>query len=202
MFVYLHSETSKCEFRNKMVRWMSGLVTGLQNRLQRFESASDLRTKVRRTTDENQSFFFVCLVAVCKHPRPAKQTRELSALRRTSPAIAHLGHQGCGDRVESIARATPCAKDVSSRGRACRLDLRIRFGPWNESSKRSRLTRLLWRFCSSAKSSHTFSMLRFLGRRRPKISSCYNFIFKLYNIVLVLPNIEMNPPQVYLCSPS
>ena len=25
---------------------------------------------------------------------------------------------------------------------------------------------------------------------------------KLYNIVLVLPNIEMNLPQVYLCSPS
>ena len=30
----------------------------------------------------------------------------------------------------------------------------------------------------------------------------FNFIFKLYNIVLVLPNIEMNLPQVYLCSPS
>ena len=30
----------------------------------------------------------------------------------------------------------------------------------------------------------------------------FNFIFKLYNIVLVLPNIEMNPPQVYTCSPS
>ena len=29
----------------------------------------------------------------------------------------------------------------------------------------------------------------------------FYFIFKLYNIVLVLPNIEMNPPQVYLCSP-
>ena len=28
------------------------------------------------------------------------------------------------------------------------------------------------------------------------------FFFKFYNIVLVLPNIEMNPPQVYLCSPS
>ena len=28
------------------------------------------------------------------------------------------------------------------------------------------------------------------------------FIFKLYNIVLVLQNIEMNPPQVYMCSPS
>ena len=28
------------------------------------------------------------------------------------------------------------------------------------------------------------------------------FFFKPYNIVLVLPNIEMNPPQVYLCSPS
>jgi len=30
----------------------------------------------------------------------------------------------------------------------------------------------------------------------------FNFIFKLYNIVLVLPNIEMNPPWVYLRSPS
>ena len=30
----------------------------------------------------------------------------------------------------------------------------------------------------------------------------FDFIFKLYNIVLVLPNIEMNPPQVYMCSPS
>ena len=28
----------------------------------------------------------------------------------------------------------------------------------------------------------------------------FYFIFKLYNIVLVLPNIEMNLPQVYLCS--
>ena len=30
----------------------------------------------------------------------------------------------------------------------------------------------------------------------------FYFIFKIYNIVLVLPNIEMNPPQVYMCSPS
>ena len=30
----------------------------------------------------------------------------------------------------------------------------------------------------------------------------FSFIFKLYNIVLVLPNIEMNPPWVYMCSPS
>ena len=30
----------------------------------------------------------------------------------------------------------------------------------------------------------------------------FYFIFKLYNIVLVLLNIKMNPPQVYLCSPS
>ena len=28
------------------------------------------------------------------------------------------------------------------------------------------------------------------------------FIFKLYIIILVLPNIEMNPPQVYMCAPS
>ena len=34
------------------------------------------------------------------------------------------------------------------------------------------------------------------------VSFFFYFIFKLYNIVLVLPNIEMNPPQVYMCSPS
>ena len=34
-----------------------------------------------------------------------------------------------------------------------------------------------------------------------RIFFCY-FIFKLYNIVLVLPYIEMNPPQAYMCSPS
>ena len=38
-----------------------------------------------------------------------------------------------------------------------------------------------------------------------KISSLSFFfflIFKLYIIVLFLPNIKMNPPQVYMCSPS
>ena len=30
----------------------------------------------------------------------------------------------------------------------------------------------------------------------------FYFIFKLYIILLVLPNIKMNPPQVYMCSPS
>ena len=32
--------------------------------------------------------------------------------------------------------------------------------------------------------------------------SFFYFIFKLYIIVLVLPNIKMNPPEVYMCSPS
>ena len=39
----------------------------------------------------------------------------------------------------------------------------------------------------------------------PSISTLFFFnffIFKLYIIVLVLPNIQMNPPQVYMCSPS
>ena len=30
----------------------------------------------------------------------------------------------------------------------------------------------------------------------------FYFIFKLFITVLVLPNIKMNPPQVYMCSPS
>ena len=29
----------------------------------------------------------------------------------------------------------------------------------------------------------------------------FSFLFKLYIIVLALPNIKMNPPQVYMCSP-
>ena len=29
----------------------------------------------------------------------------------------------------------------------------------------------------------------------------FNFIFELYIIVLVLPNIKINPPQVYMCAP-
>ena len=33
-----------------------------------------------------------------------------------------------------------------------------------------------------------------------KITIFFYFIFKLYKIVLVLPNIKMNPPQVYMCS--
>src|SRR5574340_294162 len=31
----------------------------------------------------------------------------------------------------------------------------------------------------------------------PCFNSKFYFIFKLYNIVLVLPNIDMNPPQVW-----
>ena len=34
------------------------------------------------------------------------------------------------------------------------------------------------------------------------VLEAFFFFFKLYNIVLVLPNIKMNPPQVYPCSPS
>ena len=33
-------------------------------------------------------------------------------------------------------------------------------------------------------------------------SDLFFFFFKLYISVLVLPNIKMNPPQVYMCSPS
>ena len=30
----------------------------------------------------------------------------------------------------------------------------------------------------------------------------FNFIFKLYILVLVLSNIKVNPPQAHMCSPS
>ncbi len=44
----MHSSQNSTNFalaKTKMVAWMSGLVTGLQNRAQRFESASDLIKK-------------------------------------------------------------------------------------------------------------------------------------------------------------
>ena len=34
------------------------------------------------------------------------------------------------------------------------------------------------------------------------VETVSDFIFKLYITVLVLPNIQMNPPQVYMCSPT
>ena len=41
--------------KSKKVAWMSGLVTGLQNRVQRFESASDL-SKNRCLVNAEQRF--------------------------------------------------------------------------------------------------------------------------------------------------
>ena len=63
-FVYLHSQMGRCAFSRapicrNMVRWMSGLVTGLQNRLQRFESASDLTKTALETV---LTLFFFCFV--------------------------------------------------------------------------------------------------------------------------------------------
>ena len=60
---------------------------------------------------------------------------------------------------------------------------------WEEGPQRSRVILV----CPEA--------IRFRGRSSVSILFIF-FIFKLYNIVLVLPNTEMNPPQVYLCSPS
>ena len=42
----------------------------------------------------------------------------------------------------------------------------------------------------------------FIFLSQPSYFYFFYFFFKLYNIVLVLPNIEMNPPQVYMYSPS
>ena len=47
---------------------------------------------------------------------------------------------------------------------------------------------------SGIKSTHHFFLIILFFK--------FYFIFKLYNIVLVLPNIKMDPPQIYMCSPS
>ena len=47
-----------------------------------------------------------------------------------------------------------------------------------------------------------FPRLRRVEVENLHYSFFFFLIFKLYIIVLVLPNIKMNPPQVYMCSPS
>ena len=47
-----------------------------------------------------------------------------------------------------------------------------------------------------------FAMLHFVlqGQTYPLLQVSLFFFFKLYIIVLILPNIKMNLPQVYICS--
>ena len=42
----------------------------------------------------------------------------------------------------------------------------------------------------------------FINKMLPLLFFKFYYIFKLYTIVLVLPNMKMNPPQVYMYSPS
>ena len=58
---------------------------------------------------------------------------------------------------------------------------------------------LFWQACHwDFRQQHSFFLLFFFVF----FFILFYFFFKLYIIVLVLPNIKMNPPQVYMCSPS
>ena len=63
------------------------------------------------------------------------------------------------------------------------------------ASMSSSVTPWVWRDIHQRNVIHINSVILFF------FFNYFFFIFKLYNIVLVLPNIEMNPPQVYMCSP-
>ena len=56
------------------------------------------------------------------------------------------------------------------------------------------------KLCEYAKTATTMNST--LPTSDLSVSGFFFFIFKLYISVLVLPNIKMNPPQVYMCSPS
>ena len=70
-----------------------------------------------------------------------------------------------------------------------------------EGSSYSMCFLLLPLHCAQKASSNFFSSETAFQRfyLKPDCFLFY-FIFKLYIIVLVLPNIKMNPPQVYMCS--
>ena len=65
MICTVHKNALNLQSQNrKLVAWMSGLVTGLQNRAQRFESASDLQIKhllKKRCFFYYQCFFFLIM---------------------------------------------------------------------------------------------------------------------------------------------
>ena len=61
-----------------MVTWMSGLVPGLQNQLERFDSASDLQQ--RQLISQKISCFFLFL----PHPRKQKQITKDKGIVLTS----------------------------------------------------------------------------------------------------------------------
>ena len=54
--------TYLCNRKSKMVPWMSGLVNGLQNRLQQFESARHLQKKAPRNSRCRALFFLPILL--------------------------------------------------------------------------------------------------------------------------------------------
>ena len=54
----------------------------------------------------------------------------------------------------------------------------------------------------SQKEKHQYSIITHIYGIFLLFFFSFYFIFKLYITVLVLPNIKMNPPQVYMCSPS
>ena len=58
-----------------------------------------------------------------------------------------------------------------------------------------------WQFMVSQRVEHVLATKQEQLISRSAFFLKFYFIFKLYNIVLVLPHIEMNPPQVYPRSP-
>ena len=63
VLIKLHKSKNSSKFapqKSRKVAWMSGLVTGLQNRVQRFESASDLKNFIaNRQSDRRLAFFLL-----------------------------------------------------------------------------------------------------------------------------------------------
>ena len=72
---------------------------------------------------------------------------------------------------------------------------RVTWPPWMSiySTRTYLLTYCPGFFCLFVCFSFSFLLTSFFFK--------FYFIFKLYIIVSVLPNIKMNPPQVYMCSP-
>jgi hypothetical protein len=55
---YLCNRNRETKIANDKVPWMSGLVSGLQNRVRRFESARNLQKQERRCVKMRTFFFY------------------------------------------------------------------------------------------------------------------------------------------------
>ena len=119
---------------------------------------------------------------------PPKHAAAVAELFQLCPTLC--------DPTDGSPLGSPCPWDSPGKntGVGCHFLLQCFMG-YRVAKSQTRLKQLSIQARTTGLASSLSKILTVLGVE-------FYFIFKLYIIVLVFPNIKMNPPQVYMCSPS